>query len=264
MQGHVEVARTLLKLHSSSDTNPFRLADQILKDMPLHHIFNGIFTTEFQLKWKRWIIDTQSKIDAKVFISEPKLDFLMKLVIGEESAWSNAMSFCETWYELLPAWLLFTEPMVKSYELGKFAKLCIQRMEGKENMRHLDKVILAAMEFDVMRVINEIQEMSENGWFVTHLTDLLYHAGQLEELDKLEKTEGVAAGLRETFVLDYGTLLMSHHSLWIVGISYLDHCPKYGLHAINLLLPRLSLGPEVRINRILREAQLRKLSQVCK
>lgn len=187
MQGQIEVARTLLQLHSASKSNPFRLVDQILKNMPLYHILNGIFTTEFQLKWKHWLVDTQSKIDAKLFISEPNLDFLMRLVIGEETAWSQAMSFCETWYELLPAWLLYTEPMVKSYELGKFAKLCIQRMEGKDEMRHLDKVLLATMEFDVMEVIKEIQQMSENGWFVTHLTDLLYHCGKLRELDKLEK-----------------------------------------------------------------------------
>lgn len=26
--------------------------------------------------------------------------------------------------------------------------------------------------------------MTENGWFVTHLTDLLYHAGRLDTLDE--------------------------------------------------------------------------------
>lgn len=29
--------------------------------------------------------------------------------------------------------------------------------------------------------------MSENGWFVAHLTDLLYHCGKLDALDNQEE-----------------------------------------------------------------------------
>lgn len=49
-------------------------------------------------------------------------------------------------------------------------------------MRHLDKVLLAAMEVDILQVIKEIQHMTENGWFVTHLTDLFYHSKQLDRI----------------------------------------------------------------------------------
>lgn len=68
--------------------------------------------------------------------------------------------------------------------------------------------------------------------------------------------------LRESFLLDYGTMLMGQHSLWQVGLSYLDYCPMYGIGAIELLLPRLSLHNESRIMKIIREAQKRQLPNV--
>lgn len=68
--------------------------------------------------------------------------------------------------------------------------------------------------------------------------------------------------LRESFVLDYGTLLMGHNSLWQVGLSYLDHCPTNGKNAIELLLSRLPLGSEARTHKIIREARKRDLHHV--
>lgn len=38
----------------------------------------------------------------------------------------------------------------------------------------------------LFQVIKEIQHMSENGWFVSHLTDILYHSGRLDFLDTSE------------------------------------------------------------------------------
>lgn len=51
-------------------------------------------------------------------------------------------------------------------------------------MKHLDTVLLAAMEANILQVVKEIQCMAENGWFVTHLTDLLYHSGCMSVLEK--------------------------------------------------------------------------------
>lgn len=34
------------------------------------------------------------------------------------------------------------------------------------------------------QVIHEIQQMSDCNWFTTHLTDLLYHCGNLKVLDR--------------------------------------------------------------------------------
>lgn len=104
--------------------------------------------------------------------------------------------------------------------------------------------------------------MSENGWFASHLTDLLYHSGRLDFLDTSEADDLVASRLRECFLLDYGTLLMGHNSLWQVGLSYLDHCPTDGINTIELLITRLPLGSEARAQKIIREAQKRDLPHI--
>ncbi|KAF5289717.1 hypothetical protein FQA39_LY03634 [Lamprigera yunnana] len=261
MQGRIEVVRALLRLHSASNSKPFQLADQILKLMPIYNVYSGISATEFNLKWKHWLIDTQSKIDAKLFITEKHLHLMMRLCVGEETAWSETQTHCEAWYELLAAWLFFTEPTVKSFELGQFAKQCIKRMGVEMRMRHLDHVLFAAMESDIIQVIKEIQQMSENGWFVSHLTDLLYHSGRLEVLDNSE-LELVGCRLRECFLLDYATVLMAHPSLWQVALSYLDHCPTEGLGAIEVLLQHLPLKSEARTQKIIREAHKRDLTHI--
>ncbi|KAI4457128.1 frount protein-related [Holotrichia oblita] len=262
LQGRIEVVRALLRLHSSSSTDAFKLADQSLKALPSYSIYAGVSITEFNLRWKHWLIDTQAKIDAKMFVTEKNVDLIMRLVVGEEAAWSEVQNQCEAWYELLAAWLLYTEPTIKSFELGQFAKRCISRMGVRDHMKHLDRVLLAAMEMDILQVIKEIQHLTENGWFVTHLTDLLYHAGRLDTLDEEQPGDLLAGRLRESFLLDYGTLLMGHNSLWQVGLTYLDNCPTDGLNTIELLLPRIELKSEARIQKIIREAGKRDLLQV--
>lgn len=73
-------------------------------------------------------------------------------MVGEEEAWAEIQSHCEAWYEFLAGWLFYTEPTVKSFELGQFAKHSIAKMRMKHHMKHLDRVLLAAMEFDMFEV----------------------------------------------------------------------------------------------------------------
>lgn len=120
--------------------------------------------------------------------------------------------------------------------------------------------------------------MSENGWFVAHLTDLLYHCGRLDILNEKDKEYvfkflkklsliiylcySIACQVRETFLIDYGTVLMEHKSLWQVALSYFDHCPNQGLNTTEHLLSRLSFDNENRAIKIIREAQKRNLFEV--
>lgn len=261
LQGRVKVVRALLRQHSASDTGTFKMIDQILKTMPVCFGVSGASLNEFNLQWKHWTVDVQSKIDAKMFIHEKYLDLITKILIGEEQAWTDIQTNCETWYEYLAGWLFYTEPTVKPFELSQFAKRSITKMRLTNKLKHLDRVLLAAMEFDLFQVIKEIQYMTENGWFVTHLTDILYHSGRLLLLEK-EVTNFSAKKLRESFVLDYGILLMGHKSLWQVGISYLDHCPNDGLQVIELLLPRIYPENEAKTLKIVREAKARDLTSV--
>jgi len=79
-----------------------------------------------------------------------------------------------------------------------------------------------------------------------------------------EPFNSLAVDLHEQLLLDYGTLLMSHHSLWQVGISYLDYCPKEGHARIEVLLSTLPLGSEARALKIIQAARERDLHHIGK
>ncbi|CAG9861328.1 unnamed protein product [Phyllotreta striolata] len=261
LQGRIKLVRSLLKRHSSSDSSAFVLIEQALKSMPTFNGSCGSSLNEFNMQRRHWIMDVQSKIDAKMFSTEKHLDLIMRLTVGEEKAWIEVQDKCDVWYAYLAGWLFFTEPTVKSFELGRFAKRAMTKLRMNEHLRQLDKILLAAMEFDVFQVIKEIQHMYDNGWFVSHLTDLLYHCDRLSDLEK-EVSDFSAEKLRESFVIDYGCTLMSHKSLWQVGLTYLDCCPNDGLRVIELILPRIHMETEAKAQKIVREAKNRELTQV--
>ncbi|XP_066583629.1 nuclear pore complex protein Nup85-like isoform X2 [Prorops nasuta] len=61
----------------------------------------------------------------------------------------------------------------------------------------------------------------------------------------------VSKQLHESLLLEYGTTLMCHHSLWQCGASYLMHCEKQGKARLEILLPSLPMGSESRISKII-------------
>lgn len=108
------------------------------------------------------------------------------MVSGNRQTWvasSRASSSC--WYEHLAGWLFYTEPACKFFELGTFADDWLRQWAESKGvnpnlLNHLDRVILKVMENDMHQVIHDCQNMCDNKWFVTHITDLLYHCGQLQ------------------------------------------------------------------------------------
>ncbi|XP_022910354.1 nuclear pore complex protein Nup85 [Onthophagus taurus] len=262
LQGKLDVTCSLLNLHPNSSSVDFQMVIEILKSFPNLISSRKHSNTEFKLRFKHWQVETRSKLDAKLFEGNTCLEFLMKLTVGDENAWYQVIGQCETWYEFLVGWLVFNEPLVRNFELGRLAKKCIHMMGVKDKIKHLDKVILAAMEGDILQVMKEVQHMNENGWFVTHLTDLFYHSGCLDILDKGEGNIGLSDRLRESQLLEYGTLMMSHTSLWQLGLSYLDYCPTDGLNTIALLLPRIKSNNELKTRKIIKEALKRDMFDI--
>ncbi|KAJ8985168.1 hypothetical protein NQ317_012820 [Molorchus minor] len=104
---------------------------------------------------------------------------MFKLTVGDDEAWTEIQYKCETWYEFL------SEPTVKPFDLGQFATSCIKKMGMKNHLKQLDRMILALIEFDLFQVVKEIQNMADNGWFVCHLTDLLFHADNERKTQKI-------------------------------------------------------------------------------
>ena len=112
--------------------------------------------------------------------------------------------------------------------------------------------------------MNELCQILDNFWFSAHLMDLLHHADQLDQPNSsgnnafgigidASTTDGIHTGdaLREFLLLDYATCLMSHKSLWQVGVIYLDHCPVQGRHRLELLLERMPITTQKKAEKVI-------------
>ncbi|XP_058805401.1 nuclear pore complex protein Nup85 [Phymastichus coffea] len=266
LHGKLDIARALLALHSKADHNAFIAAENALRNMPVYNVYGGYSVKEFTIRWKQWQMSLSQSIDSKIFAIEPNLESLMKLIVGNE-IWEFT-KYTDAWYELLAAKLFYSAPCCKQPELARHANSIAVKWQSnkKSTLLTLDNIILALMESDLHQVIKEIQYMNDNGWFAAHLTDLLFHCGRLNIMDKHQVN--VTDLLHESLILDYGSTLMSHHSLWQCGASYLVHCSDQGMSRLECLLETLPLGNEVRVLKIInvaKENHLNKLaSSICK
>lgn len=261
LQGRLDAARRLLKLHSASGSEQIKLADQMMRTMPLYNVYGGLSMAEFNSRWRNWQNEIKSKINTCTFSSRKELELVVKLLAGDPEAFSEVKDQCESWYQFMASWLLYTEPTVKTFDLSYHAHQCVAKFGGIPRLKNTDHILLALMESDLHQVIKLIEQTSENGWFAAHLTDLLHHCGCLKLLDNPQQLD-LGNNLHEQLLLDYGALLMSHHSLWQVGISYLDYCPKAGRAHIEMILPTLSLRTEARALKIIQVARERDMNQV--
>lgn len=250
VQGRVDVVRALLKLHSASESNDFKLVDNTLRSMPVYSVYGGIATGEFQILWKHWQAECRSKLASGLLDSQPQLELIVKLVIGDYKAFESIRGNYNSWFDILGGWVMFTAPWSRRHELSAAANACASMAPGRSK---LDDMVRALVEGDLHQLIHEIQQISDNGWFATHLTDMLYHCGKLKIMDKHHIN--VTAQLRESLILEYGSLLMEHKSLWSVGLSYLASVPPEGPRRAELFLERLPVDTEAKAMRIVAEAK---------
>jgi nuclear pore complex protein Nup85 len=87
----------------------------------------------------------------------------------------------------------------------------------------VDKMILATIQGDIIELIKLSSASFGNWWFVSHLTDLLYHLGVLESSQIKH-----GAQQREFLLLEYASSLFNHSSLWQLGVEYFAYCPSQG------------------------------------
>jgi len=262
LQGRVEQARNLLRLHSEFSTDPFLSLDELLRKMPV--CSSNTSAADFEFRWRHWQVEVVARLQEGDFAAFPDLTYVAGLLAGQEDSLNRAARECEVWYEWLVASLLYTRPAVKAYDLSVHGQQAIDKFGGLSTMTTLDSVLLAVLEADIPQVIRELCLTLDNFWFSSHLLDMLHHTGGLAGGWK-EGEEGnstVGAGLREFLLLDYATSLCSHNSLWQVGVLYLDQCPVQGRQRAELLLERVAINTEHKANKVVQMAAERGLHSV--
>ena len=150
LQGRVDQARNLLRLHSEFTADPFTSLDELLRKMPLCSAATS--AADFEFRWRSWQREVTSRLQEGDFAAFPELTTVAELLAGQEAALSAAAERCETWYEWLVARLLYTLPTVKTYDLGIHGQQAVDKFGGLSTMTTLDSVLLAALEADIPQV----------------------------------------------------------------------------------------------------------------
>ncbi|XP_058826939.1 nuclear pore complex protein Nup75 [Topomyia yanbarensis] len=273
IQGQLNVARALLKMHTNSESVCFEVAEQVLQTMPVFSVYGGLSIQKFKSQWQYWTANARSKIEAGILAAEPELEEIVRLVIGDRRAWAEQCKYASCWYEFFPGYLFYTESTCKYYELGTFANNWLSQWisTGGTNptYKYLDKIILSVMENNLPQVLHNIQNICDNKWFVTHLVDLLYHCGHLTLSTGSNEDQNSEKLFRESLLYDFGGLLMSRDcSLWESGLDYLEFSSTEGLGAREALLARMPIKNERQAMKLISAAKKNGFasveSEICK
>lgn len=194
VQGHLDVARTILKFYSRNHSNATsQMTEDILKSMPIYSANGGLSLQNWHSQWQYWLSDAESKLQMGCFDlgsdADKELKTIVELVTGNEDAWRELSKQSTCWYEYFPGYLFYTQQNCTYYHLGTMAENWLQiwhsaRDESSGTLKYLDRVILNIMQHDLHQVLRDIQNMCDQQWFATHFTDLLWHCGKLNVLSE--------------------------------------------------------------------------------
>lgn len=266
LRGETKKAIQLLGCHYEFQRNDqMQLVASMLDSMPLSSQY---IVHEFANKWTTWSTWCQRERSTGQFDNHPHLLNIVRLVSQDHTVYEELAPKCETWYHLMVAYLLYSDPCIRDTEL---ADLCRQMIsiykKNHPKYSHLrpepnqfDEIIISAFEYDLIAVIaNCCSYLDDNWWFVTHFIDLLHSCDQLRMHQITESDK-----LRETFLQDYAATLFDDELLWPVGVSYLDSCPAQGSAFLEILLTQipLSIGDEAKANKIISIAKKRGLNTI--
>lgn len=259
LQGRIEETRHLLSLHSNFKSELFTFVDILLRKMPLFTSMTGLSVAEFEMKWHQWQDECTRLMEDGTFASDNNLSVICRILAGDDRIFLALKDMLGTWYCMLISRLFYQKPYIKAIELFFHSQFCIEAFGGMSSLTPWDQIILAAVELNIHRVIRDCSSSFSSWWFVSHLTDLLYHRGTLEP-----RTLNFGSDSREFLLLEYATSLMSHHSLWQVGIQYLEHCPVYGKHYIAQFLEHIPLETERKAQKVLKLCEKYNLTEQAK
>uniref|UniRef100_A0A2S2R3I6 Nuclear pore complex protein Nup85 n=1 Tax=Sipha flava TaxID=143950 RepID=A0A2S2R3I6_9HEMI len=267
LQGNTDMVRMLLCNHSQSDTESFVQAMKILKSMPTYSVYGGLPIAEYNSRFKGWQSSAKNKLDCGIFLSNSNLNDVMKIICGEPDSTDLIRKHCSTWFEFLVAQLIYTEPTIKKHNLSLNAHRSVAKYYDEPEYYHMDSLALDLFDGDLEAFVKKLKSYPDSGWSSTHLTNLLHLCDKIEpEFDMIDAVE--STNPNEQYLLDYGTFLMSHHSLWQAGVTYLDHCSAIGKGYLSILLSKLEISSDLRISKILHYATARRLhnvvSSICK
>ncbi|XP_043940970.1 nuclear pore complex protein Nup85 [Protopterus annectens] len=270
LQGRMDDARQMLAMFAresipgSGTRNLCKTLDSLMKKMPIFVPGSNQTLTEFELKWQHWREECDRYLQDGTFASNPKLEMICKILLGDEDSLLEQKEILTTWYHFMISRLLYSHPTVKPTELLCYAQSSLDIFLGRESAAEsLDNILMAAFELDVHQVIKDCSIALSNWWFVAHLTDLLYHCKPLQSHNL-----NFGTNMREFLLLEYASGLFSHHSLWQLAVDYFDYCHEFGKVYLERHIERVPLDTEHKALKVLRICEKRQMTMqvqsICK
>ncbi|XP_078063807.1 nuclear pore complex protein Nup85 [Mustelus asterias] len=267
LQGRLDDARQMLAKKAATEpakSSMYRCMDELMRKMPI--FIRGISqsVTEFELKWRHWQEECERCLKEGTFASSGELLLICQILAGKEDALKEKSDLLSTWYHLLVSKLLYTNPTIKPADVYQHAELCLDHFVSSGSKSDaLDRILLAAFEFNIHQVLKDCSVILNNWWFVAHLTDLLDHCNLLQSHNL-----HFGSNLREFLILEYASGLFNHDSLWQLAVDYFDHCPQFGRIYLELYIERIPLNTERKALKVLRICEQRQMTEqvrsICK
>ncbi|XP_041364866.1 nuclear pore complex protein Nup85-like [Gigantopelta aegis] len=267
LQGDTDNARKLLSLHSLSQSDAFTSLDVLLRKMPQSTQYQHVTSTaEFEMRWRHWRDECSRQMEEGLFAAYTNLQTVVQILVGDDAVFTELQPLCETWYHLLVSKLLYQNPTIRAQDLHFHVENCVESF-CRDGFRigELDIILQAAIEFDIHQVIKDSSAFLSIGswWFVSHLTDILQHCGQLDS-----HVLAFGSNLREYLLLEYASSLMSHKSLWQVGVDYLDFCPVFGRKYLEHFIEHMPVETEKKAHKLVHICEERNMQEqaqsICK
>ncbi|XP_050049377.1 nuclear pore complex protein Nup85 [Dermacentor andersoni] len=259
LQANLDDVRRLLRTHPSSGRDDFVMLDELLQSAPQGS--HQVASRELHVWWQTWQAQCARHLADGDFSLLPELEVICKILMGDKETFRELRELCMTWYNYLVALVTYTRPTDEPQMLADLAENCLTTFGGLESTGGMDSILLAAFRFDLPQVIREASLFLDNWWFSAHLSDLLFHAGQMEA-----SHAEYASELREHLILEYAASLMTHHSLWQVGVGYLDHCPRRGREYLEAFIEHIPLKTQaqaLKVVEILERREMPAVKDIC-
>jgi hypothetical protein len=251
-------AQTKRRIAKSTKKNIWLKVEVLLKQTPVFGV-NIDSMVEFETRWERWQADCRSIRAQAEARNERELLILFSLLSGEESAIQKRS---ENWQEFMVASLLYVEPKTRNIELANLVERAVEVCDQRTDASAFNEILVQVLKQEPYEAIQKSWDLL-HWWFAAHLTDLLFHAGPVEDIQL-----DAGSDLREHFLLGFvqEELLASGRveSMWHLAVSYLSFCPSFGSSHMKHLLERIPLESEKLAYKVLTVCAQHKLMDQAK
>ncbi|CAG0892899.1 unnamed protein product [Darwinula stevensoni] len=263
MQGRIDKARQLLRLHWNAKSAPFKVMDELLDG--LLDFLDTIYLSpvEFTLRWKKWQEALSLRLKEGVFSTVSNLESIAQVMSGDVEVLEELAPTFDSWYEAVGAYLLWVQPSGR-YDAFLEALADTLHFLGinpttSKRLSSLDRVLLAIMQMDFPEAYRTCRATLDNSWLVVHLCDILLRADlSSQSPSELRQTSQMREYLLTEYVWELHACMYPEDVL----VRYLDHCPSLGKELQRAYLNAVPLTNDIRAMQIMSLAHSRGLTTV--